>query len=111
MSVMCPNRNRTKRLTRGGGKPGCQGRLEVVLTVPVVLSCKSLRTPHDPERTLPRRALKGVRVPGGALLEAFHSRSTSDIRCPSCGWSYRKLQSGLSPKVRGVVYVGRGSTA
>ncbi len=99
--VRCPNRTRTKRLTPAGGTLQCRGQLQVVLTVPVVLNCKSLRRPYSPETTLPRRALgKSVRVPSTALLEAFASKVTSDIRCSACGWSYRRLMSGLAAKRR-----------
>jgi hypothetical protein len=99
--VRCPNRTRTKRLTPAGGTLGCRGALQVVLTVPVVLKCKSLRMPHSPEATLPRKVFgRSVRIPSGALLEAFASKVTSDIVCSSCGWSYRRLMSGLKRKAR-----------
>lgn len=99
--VRCPNRTRTKRLTPAGGTLGCRGELQVVLTVPIVLKCKSLRMPHSPEATLPRKALgRSVRVPSNALLEAFTSKVTSDIRCSACGWSYRRLMAGLAAKKR-----------
>jgi len=100
MAVKCPNRTRTKRISKAGGTPGCQGRLEVILTVPIVVPCKSLQRPYSAEATLTRRALKGARVKPDAILEAFASKATSDIRCSLCGWSYRRLMAGLNLKAK-----------
>lgn len=101
MSAYCPNRKRRRRLSHGGGALECKGRLEVHLTVPVILRVKSMRDPRSPERTLSARWLRhGMRVKPAVLRAAFADPTLHDIRCGLCGWSLRRSITSLSKPTR-----------
>jgi hypothetical protein len=101
VSAACPNRRRHRRLAHGGGTLECSGRLEVVLSVPVILPLKSMRAPSVPEKALPARTLRsGIRIPAATLRAAFEDPTLRDIVCSKCGWSLRKATSILRGRRR-----------
>lgn len=101
MSACCPNRSRHKRLSPAGGSPACQGTLEVVLSVPVVLPLKSMRDPSSPEKALPVRVLRsGVKIPAATLRAAFEDPALRDVVCSKCGWSLRRATGALRARRR-----------
>ena len=86
----CPNRNR-KRVGLGGGQPGCMGRVELVVSVPVVLACKRLPRGADGANTLMthRARHSGVRV-AGDVLKRLVDAGKYDTVCDQCGWSLNR---------------------
>jgi hypothetical protein len=101
VSAYCPNRKRRRRLTHGGGTLECKGKLQVVLTIPVILSVKSMRDPRSPERTISARWLRhGKRVDAVTVRKAFEDPTLHDIVCGLCGWSLRRSIQALSKAPR-----------
>lgn len=85
----CPNRNR-KTVGPGGGKPGCQGTVEIMVSVPVVMTCKRLPKVTDGFRELVKTNIQnyGVRVSPEAIRREVDNERY-DVLCPDCGWSLR----------------------
>lgn len=99
--MICPNRTRHKRMGRGGGTPGCRGTLMVLMTVPVMLPLA--RWPRGGHGGLPpfdgavpaKRRRHGYRLRPAELAMAYQD---GDVVCSACGWSLRKLMSGLKTR-------------
>lgn len=87
----CPNRNR-KTVGPGGGRPGCQGVVDIVVSVPVVLVCKRLPKLTDGFRELVKTSVQkhGVRVSPDALRRQV-DEERYDVQCPECGWSLKAV--------------------
>lgn len=83
----CPNRNR-KTTSAGGGRPGCRGVVEIVVSVPVVLTCKRLPKLTDGFKDLVKTSVQkhGVRVSPDAIRKQI-DQERYDVQCPECGWS------------------------
>jgi hypothetical protein len=98
--VSCPNRNRKKRVHKGGGVPGCQGHLQIVLLVPISLPMtRSARRSLDFDRVVGHAIKKrGIKIKP-AQLEAAFMRGV-DLVCDHCGWSYRRVLNGLKAESR-----------
>lgn len=96
----CPNRNR-KRAGLGGGHPGCEGTVELVLQVPVVISLKRLPRGSDGFEELATQRVRraGVRVQPESLERLVH-HGKYDCICSICGWSLNKAVAQVS-KSRG----------
>jgi len=103
MAATCPNRTRHKRVHSGGGQPGCKGKLEAILSVPVVLPIKSMRDPFSVERTLPSRPLKhGVRVKAETIRATFQTPALRDVICPKCKWTLSRSLAAVRRSKRAV---------
>lgn len=94
----CPNRKR-KRPGPGGGTPGCDGDLEMIVTVPLSLGCR--RPPKGLEGMLDVLHAKhrhGGRMVSSADIRGAIGAGNCDIRCRTCGWSYKSLM--IAPRKR-----------
>lgn len=94
----CPNARIKRRVGRGGGSPGCTGRLEAVMLVAVAVPFKRWTRGgwQRFEDSVPARVTKhGVRVAPETLRAAKR-----DVACPKCGWSMERATAALKRKRR-----------
>lgn len=94
----CPNRVRTKRPHRGGGTPGCQGRLEVVFLVGIAVPFKRWSRgawQRFEDSVSAVVAKRGVRVTPDMLNSAKY-----DVRCNACGYSLERAKSAFKARKR-----------
>lgn len=94
--AICPNRTRKKRIGPGGGRVGCRGRLELILSVPLVLPVKGIpKVNTDSFRSMAhwQARTSGVRIKPDTLAKAYIAGR--DIRCSECGWSLVKMERGV----------------
>lgn len=85
--MKCPNANRKR--TRGNGLAGCDGEIELRMSIPI--SLKAVRWPkswNGAEVALDARRMKhGLRIAGEMLREFA---SNGDLVCDKCGWSLNR---------------------
>ena len=94
--AICPNKNRKRALM--GGHPGCQGKLEIVVMVPVSLGVR--RMPKGCEDVLDvvnKTAQKSHRVNWRTIMARIES-GDCDVRCDTCGWSLKAMGRGLQAR-------------
>jgi hypothetical protein len=92
----CPNRSR-KKAGLGGGHPGCEGSVELVLQVPVVLTLKRIPRGSDGFEELATSNVRkyGKRVQPETLERMVH-QGKYDCVCSLCGWSLNKAVAQVS---------------
>lgn len=82
----CPNGPR-KRKSAGGGTPGCEGQVKLVIRVPVMIDIKRIPRGGDGFEDIVKSGVRkrGVKVPSIDLGRNY-AEGKYDIICPNCGW-------------------------
>jgi len=94
--AICPNKNRKRALM--GGNPGCQGKVEVTVMVPITLGLR--RMPKGGDHILDvvnKTSQKTHRVKWRTIFAQLMAGNW-DIRCDTCGWSLKAMGRGLQPR-------------
>lgn len=92
----CPNGPR-KRKSAGGGTPGCEGHVKLVVRVPAMLDIKRIPRGGDGFEDIVKASVRkrGIKVPAIDLARVY-AEGKFDIICPSCGWRLSACISGPS---------------